>query len=36
MGSGGLDGISKLFDGKLFGAVSPAVAENAKSLDTKK
>ncbi len=36
MGSGGLDGISKLFDGKLFGAVAPAVAENAKSLDTKK
>ena len=36
MGSGGLDGISKLFDGKLFGAVAPAVAENGKSLDAKK
>lgn len=35
MGSGGLDGISKLFDGKLFGAVAPAVAENGKSIDTK-
>ena len=35
MGSGGLDGISKLFDGKLFGAIAPAVAENGKSLDTK-
>jgi hypothetical protein len=33
MGSGGLDGISKLFDGKLFGAIAPAVAENGKSLD---
>ena len=36
MGSGGLDGISKLFDGKLFGAVAPSVAENGKSLDAKK
>jgi hypothetical protein len=35
MGSGGLDGISKLFDGKLFGAVAPVVAENGKSLDPK-
>jgi len=35
MGSGGLDGISKLFDGKLFGAIAPAVAENGKSLDDK-
>lgn len=34
MGSGGLDGISKLFDGKLFGAIAPAVAENGKSLDS--
>lgn len=36
MGSGGLDGISKLFDGKLFGAIAPAVAENGKSLESKK
>jgi hypothetical protein len=36
MGSGGLDGISKMFDGKLFGAVAPTVAENGKSLDAKK
>ena len=36
MGSGGLDGISKMFDGKLFGAVAPTLAENGKSLETKK
>jgi hypothetical protein len=36
MGGGGLDGISKMFDGKLFGAIAPTVAENGKSLDAKK
>ena len=36
MGSGGLDGISKMFDGKLFGAIAPTVAENGKSLEAKK
>ena len=32
MGGGGLDGISKLFDGKLFGAIAPTIAANGKAL----
>jgi hypothetical protein len=35
MGGGGLDGISKLFDGKLFGAIAPTIAANGKSLQGK-
>lgn len=35
MGGGGLDGISKLFDGKLFGAIAPTIAANGKALQGK-
>lgn len=35
MGGGGLDGISKLFDGKLFGAIAPTIAANGKTLQGK-
>ena len=35
MGGGGLDGISKLFDGKLFGAIAPTIAANGKGLQGK-
>ena len=35
MGGGGLDGISKLFDGKLFGAITPTIAANGKALQGK-
>lgn len=35
MGGGGLDGISKLFDGKLFGAIAPTIAANGKALQSK-
>jgi hypothetical protein len=29
VGNGGLAGLSKLFDGKLFGAIAPSIADNA-------
>lgn len=37
VGNGGLAGLSKLFDGKLFGAIAPSIADNAdngKDVDT--
>ena len=33
VGNGGLAGLSKLFDGKLFGAVAPSVADNGKDVE---
>ena len=36
VGNGGLAGLSKLFDGKLFGSVAPGIADNAKDVETKK
>jgi hypothetical protein len=36
VGNGGLAGLSKLFDGKLFGSIAPGVADNAKDIDSKK
>ena len=36
VGNGGLAGLSKLFDGKLFGSIAPGVADNAKGVEAKK
>ena len=33
VGNGGLAGLSKLFDGKLFGAIAPSVADNGKDVE---
>ena len=33
VGNGGLAGLSKLFDGKLFGAIAPALADNGAGSD---
>ena len=33
VGNGGLAGLSKLFDGKLFGAIAPSIADNGKDID---
>jgi hypothetical protein len=33
VGNGGLAGLSKLFDGKLFGAIAPSIADNGKDVD---
>ena len=36
VGNGGLAGLSKLFDGKLFGAIAPSIADNADGADNGK
>ncbi len=36
VGNGGLAGLSKLFDGKLFGAIAPSIADNADNADNGK
>jgi len=36
VGNGGLAGLSKLFDGKLFGSVAPGIADNAKDVGESK
>ena len=36
VGNGGLAGLSKLFDGKLFGSIAPGIADNAKDVKPKK
>ena len=36
VGNGGLAGLSKLFDGKLFGSLAPGIADNAKDIEPKK
>ncbi len=36
VGNGGLAGLSKLFDGKLFSSLAPGIADNAKEVETKK
>lgn len=36
VGNGGLSGLSKLFDGKLFGSIAPGIADNAKDVKPKK
>jgi len=33
VGNGGLAGLSKLFDGKLFGAIAPSIADNGNDVD---
>lgn len=36
VGNGGLSGLSKLFDGKMFGSIAPGIADNATDAKPKK